>query len=109
MQVIWLPQALTRLMQLYEYGKFHFGQKSAEKLMNGIRFDSERLVAFPYLGSLEPRLSHLHLPYRSLVVHNHYKLIYRVSEEEDTVYVVAVWDTRRNPQDMDAGLSDDRE
>ena len=46
MQVIWLPQALTRLMQLYEYGKFHFGQKSAEKLMNGIRFDSERLVAF---------------------------------------------------------------
>ena len=45
MQVIWLPQALTRLMQLYEYGKFHFGQKSAEKLMNGIRFDSERLVA----------------------------------------------------------------
>lgn len=96
-------------MQLYEYGKFHFGQKSAGKLMNGIRFDSERLVAFPYLGSLEPRLSHLHLPYRSLVVHNHYKLIYRVSEEEDTVYVVALWDTRRNPQDMDAGLSDDRE
>lgn len=109
MQVIWFPKALTRLMQLYEYGRFHFGQKSAVKLMDSIRFDSERLATFPNLGSLEPRLSHLNLPYRSLVVHEHYKLIYRVSEEEDTVYVVALWDTRRNPQDMDADLSDDGE
>lgn len=68
-----------------------------------------RLATFPYMGKVEYFLSGSSKEYRSLVVHNHYKLIYRVSEVEDTVYVVALWDTRRNPQDMDAGLSDDRE
>ena len=71
-------------------------------------YDS-RLAAFPYMGKVEHLLSGLSKEYRSLVVHEHYKLIYRVSEEEDTVYVVALWDTRRNPQDMDADLSDDSE
>ena len=97
------------LKQPFLEGLARFGEKVAKRFFVHIWDYDSRLAAFPYMGKVEHLLSGLSKEYRSLVVHEHYKLIYRVSEEEDTVYVVALWDTRRNPQDMDADLSDDSE
>lgn len=35
--------------------------------------------------------------FRSIVVHEHYKLVYYIDKNEDTVYVVDIWNTRRDP------------
>lgn len=35
--------------------------------------------------------------YRSLVVHEHYKLIYYVDQKKELINIVAFWDTRREP------------
>lgn len=109
MQVIWKDDAIEQLNWAIDYGVRVFGERVGFRFFQNVESYNRRLMSFPYLGSLEPQLSHLHLPYRSLVIHDHYKLIYRVSEAEDTVYVVALWDTRRNPQDMNADLSAENE
>ena len=111
MRVIWQESVQCDIETAFLEGLARFGEKVAKRFFVHIWDYDSRLAAFPYMGKVECFLSGSSKEYRSLVVqvHNHYKLIYRVSEEEDTVYVVALWDTRRNPQDMDAGLSDDRE
>lgn len=109
MKVIWQESVQHDIEIAFLDGLSRFGEKVAKRFFVRIRDYDTRLAAFPYMGKVEYFLSGSSKEYRSLVVHNHYKLIYRVSEEEDTVYVVALWDTRRNPQDMDADLSDDRE
>ena len=40
-------------------------------------------------------LEDMPIVYRSLVVHKHYKLIYHI--EAETIYVAALFDTRRDP------------
>ena len=109
MRVIWQESVQCDIETAFLEGLARFGEKVAKRFFVHIWDYDSRLAAFPYMGKVECFLSGSSKEYHSLVVHNHYKLIYRVSEEEDTVYVVALWDTRRNPQDMDAGLSDDRE
>lgn len=109
MRVIWQESVQSDIETAFLDGLVRFGEKVAKRFFVRIKAYDSRLAAFPYMGKVEHLLSGLSKEYRSLVVHEHYKLIYRVSEEEDTVYVVALWDTRRNPQDMDADLSDDSE
>lgn len=109
MRVIWQESVQCDIETAFLEGLARFGEKVAKRFFVHIWDYDARLATFPYMGKVEYFLSGSSKEYRSLVVHNHYKLIYRVSEEEDTVYVVALWDTRRNPQDMDADLSDDRE
>lgn len=109
MRVIWQESVQCDIETAFLEGLARFGEKVAKRFFVHIWDYDSRLAAFPYMGKVECFLSGSSKEYRSLVVHNHYKLIYRVSEEEDTVYVVALWGTRRNPQDMDADLSDDRE
>ena len=37
------------------------------------------------------------LQFRSLVIHEHYKLVYHYDETTETLRIAALWDTRREP------------
>lgn len=100
MQIIWRGKARQLLASIYNYGQEHFGEKAAKRLRSRFLADAARLATSPYLGRLEPLLADQHLPYRSLVVPPHYKLIYWVDEEHQTIYISALWDTRRDPGQM---------
>lgn len=103
MEVIWLTEAREQMRAVYAYGKAVFGRKVAMEFRTEIYQQAKLLADFPYLGPIETCVSDLPLSYRSLVVHRHYKLIYRIDEARQTVYISALWDTRRNP----AQLGDD--
>ena len=115
MEVIWLTEAREQMRAVYAYGKAVFGRKVAmEKAVFGRKvamefraeiYQQAKLLAdFPYLGPIETCVSDLPLSYRSLVVHRHYKLIYRIDEARQTVYISALWDTRRNPAQLGEDL-----
>lgn len=58
----------------------------------------------PYMGPLEPLLAGRRRAYRSLVVHEHFKLIYYVDEKKSILYIVDIWDTRREPSALAHGI-----
>ena len=58
--------------------------------------DYEKLLqSNPGMGKKEPLLEKEPEGYRSIVVHQNYKLVYYV--ESDIIYIVDLWDTRREP------------
>lgn len=75
-----------------------FGVKIAQRLNDRIEDDVSRLAINPLMGAIEPLLNNRRLEYRSLVVHEHYKLVYRI--EEPHIYIVDLWDTRREPDKL---------
>lgn len=58
----------------------------------------KRLASAPFIGKVEPLLQGSGLPFRSLVIHKHYKLIYHYDKNTDTLRIAALWDTRREPR-----------
>ena len=100
MKVIWLSGVRQALKETVAYGKEVFGEKAARNFWSDVYSYDAYLASYPYLGRIEESLAGLPFVYRSIVVHQHYKLIYRVDEDAQTVYIAALWDTRRNPNEM---------
>ena len=59
------------------------------------RFNGQQ---FPSLGKIEPLLADRSRLYRSVVLTRQNKIIYYI--QDDTVYIVDFWDTRREPEEQ---------
>ena len=79
-------------------GFLEFGPKAADNMSRRIEYCAELLALNPHMGKVEPELSCKEYEYRSFVVHEHFKMIYRLDIERNVIYVVHFWDTRREPQ-----------
>ena len=95
MQVTWNKKALTQLDAVMRYGSQEFGERTAQRLFARIMSYEPLLAANPRLGVAEPLLAGRKREYRSIVVHKLFKLVYYV--KGDTIYIAALWDTRREP------------
>lgn len=100
MKIIWQTEARSHMRAAFAYGKRAFGLRIAIRFREEVKKSTYRLSTHPYLGAKEPALSDYDISYRSLVIHPHYKLIYWIDEERDTVFIAALWDTRRNPDKL---------
>lgn len=104
MQIIWFSRADKQWQDAMDYCEDHFGIKAADRFYEKILHLNTLLSINPYLGAIEERLSekveHWPVVYRSIVVDHNYKLIYRIDESADVLYVVALWDCRSNPLRM---------
>lgn len=94
-EIEWSKRANKRRISILTYGMQVFGQETARQLNDRIEDYVDSLVANPFMGSIEPLLREHRSEYRSLVVHEHYKLIYRI--DGDRIHIVDLWDTRREP------------
>jgi plasmid stabilization system protein ParE len=105
MVVTWKPQAKKRMDQIYSFYAWRNVQVS-RKIVSDIQTAVERLVSFPYMAAIEPALSNdaLNYTYRSLVVRNIFKLIYRVDEINSKIIIVTIWDCRQDPGKLKEGL-----
>ena len=95
MRVIWDDDASEKLVNALEYGRNTFGERIMKKFYTRILDYEKLLQSNPGMGKKEPLLEKEPEGYRSLVVHPNYKLVYYV--DGDTIYIVDLWDTRREP------------
>ena len=100
MQVKWDKRALKRLDKATEYGLYKFGEITSIRFYQKIRSYDSLLAEHPRLGKVEPLLIGRRFEYRSLVVHEHYKLIYYINEVKGRIVVSDFWDVRQEPQHL---------
>jgi plasmid stabilization system protein ParE len=97
MQLIWSVPATMQLENIYHY----YSQRNIEaatRIYNNIIDEAEMLTQFPEMAAIEPILADYTRIYRSLIVKKHFKVVYRI--EEENIYVVAVFDCRQDPQKL---------
>lgn len=95
--VIWKKRAERQLEIATTQGYKLFGERIAGNFYWQIKRQSFLLASHPHLGAIEPLLKDRQRSYRSLVVHKHFKLVYYIDEKKETLYIIALWDTRREP------------
>ena len=102
MRVVWTPLAKSQRRKTALYIYREFGRKSGDVFMDQIHHCAILLADSPYMGHPEPLLSNRTVPYRSIVVNRLNKIVYRI--DGDVLTVVALWDTRREPQQQADGV-----
>ena len=100
MQVKWDKRALKRLDKATEYGLYKFGEITSVRFYQKIRSYDSLLAEHPRMGKIEPLLIGRRFEYRSLVVHEYYKLIYYINEVKSRIVVSDFWDVRQEPQHL---------
>ena len=75
----------------------NFGKRIAEDFVSIIEHNLVLLAENPQMGQRRPELDTPRRQMRSLLVHEHFQLIYYYHESKATVYIVSLWDTRKNP------------
>ena len=96
-EVIWSKKANRKRIAFLTYGEKEFGRKAAIKVNERIESYTQALAGNPYMGIIAPLLHGRRKTYRSLVVHKLVKLIYSVDEATNSIHIIDVWDTRREP------------
>jgi toxin ParE1/3/4 len=95
-QIVWSDPALQDLEHIYSFLRFRTRDRpSARGHVRSIVEAVAPLAAMPHLGkasAVSPERN-----YRELVFET-YRIYYRV--EARTIYVVRVWDTRRDPNEF---------
>lgn len=95
MVVKWSSRALNHASDIYRL-YLEKNRTAAEKILNTIIEEGDKLGNFPKIAQKEQLLSEQGILYRSLVVKKNFKIIYSIYK--DHVHIVDVWDCRRNPK-----------
>jgi len=98
MHLMWLPNALADLNEIYDYYLI-FNQKIAVGIYNKILDEAELLPTYPRIAPREPLLEDAEEEIRSLVVADgKYKLIYSIDDK--SVVIIGVFSCRQNPVNL---------
>ena len=97
-KVVWTKKARKQRVETLTYGALTFGKRLALKFKEALHQYDRLLASNSHLGPIEPLLIQEPQIFRSVVVHKHYKLIYYVNTNSNTIYIVALWDNRREPK-----------
>jgi toxin ParE1/3/4 len=100
-KLIWRQEAINQLEKIRRYIS-NDSKKSAKKVVKEIRLYVKGLKEYSFIGQEEENLKKLFKRDRDLVVGS-YKVIYRF--ENQIVYILAVFDTRRNPTSLESEIS----
>ena len=96
MKIIWAEEAFQVWQDTIDYIVKEFGVRAAEKFYKKTEEWQDVLSSSPKAGKIEPLLNNRSRSYRSIVITKQAKLIYYI--EDETVFIVDFWDTRREPQ-----------
>ena len=102
-RIIWHDSARTHLRLLFNYQYDNYSVSVAYSLLKQILTIVQVLENNPRVGAPEMLLLNRQKDYRYLVVKHHYKVIYYISVNDDC-HIVAIWDTRRDPEFLQMGI-----
>ena len=98
MRVIWTERALSDIDDILDYFE-DVSPRAGVDLGRGLILAAQDLETFPYMG---PRLpAEVGPPKYRALVHMDVRIIYRFDERAERVYILRVWDGRRNPDRLE--------
>jgi len=97
MDIVWSPMSRRRMMEIIGYYRYR-NKKTAAQLLAELKKATGTLKVFPHIGPTEPALPGR--AYRSLLVRNRYKIVYRVDEQTEAVHIITVWDCHMDSSKM---------
>ena len=100
-KIIWQDEAVAHLKEIRRYISKD-SKIAAKNVARKIKNSVDRLANHSFIGQEEGSLRNLAKEDRYLVMGS-YKVIYRVKNH--TIYILAVFDTRRNPQSIENEIS----
>lgn len=95
-----LPKAKAKLQYQIGYAKEEFGNIAMKRWKEELDKIYSRLIRFPLSYAREKWLADYLLPYRSCIIRENFKLIYRYDSVCDLVVIVDLWDMRMNPKSI---------
>lgn len=95
MQVEWLTAAEDDLREIARRVALNFGYVTAEQTVASVTEETQRLADFPEIGRLCDEYEGSRWVYRALNT-RHDRIVYTVTA--DRVLIVAVFDSRRDPE-----------
>ena len=95
MNAIWDSEAKKAQRQVAAYIRKEFGVMRAKKFRQEVDDTVNQLMRSPGIGQIDPLFRDRVRTYRSVIINALNKLVYYV--EDDTIYIAAFWDTRREP------------
>lgn len=100
MEIVWDYEALDDLEVILCYIETQFSMKEARLFRQQVVHVIRNLCEFLFLGKVEPLLEDFEeMELRSIPVDRLCKLVYAVMS--DRVFIIALWDTRRNPKTLE--------
>lgn len=96
MKVVWQAPAKKGKTQVASYIYRRFGIESVKKFRQQVDQTVQMIMRHPSIGGIDPLFADRPVAYRSVIINGLSKMVYRF--EDETIYIVAFWDTRREPQ-----------
>jgi plasmid stabilization system protein ParE len=96
MHIEWSDTARESLEDALDYTIEEFGKRIARRFLDQIDESLQHLLVFPRMAPIEPFLKGYSSEYRSYVVINEIKLLYRI--DGDCIRVEYIWNVRRSPE-----------
>jgi plasmid stabilization system protein ParE len=99
MEVAWTQHALDALEEVFHFGS-RYSQDRAVDYGDQIIDFCDALSQSPNKFPACPGLPHPDGVYRSAVFDRRYRIIYRIAEADDKIYVLDAFHTSRNPEQI---------
>ena len=106
MRAEWTEHAKEQKNQIANYIRKQFGTRYAAEFKNEVDQSVKRIMLHPNIGPFDPLFDNCPIHYRSIIINSLSKLVYYI--DEDTIYIAAFWDTRREPQKQAQQLKPDQ-
>lgn len=98
MTIHWHKKADASLHRVKQYILQKFGEKVRQEFMDEVDRSVSVLANMPTSGKTDPLFAHRKQVYRSIIIRRFNKVVYYI--KDDTIYIAAFWDTRREPKDQ---------
>lgn len=99
-EVIWNKQAELEWRKKLIYGLNEFGQTTAIQFVQRTNYIVEIIRKHPRAGIREPLLKGRKKVYRYFHLVGSLKIIYYYLESSDTIRIIDIWDSRREPNKL---------
>lgn len=92
------PKARQHLLTITDYYAEWGGIRSVERLLSKIVEKQQKILKYPQAFHPEPLLADRKVEYRSVIINDYYKMVYRI--DNDVITISAFWDMRMNPSKL---------
>ena len=96
MKIKWEQNARASFRQVARYINTKFGRKARQEFLQRVKDTESQIKCSPYIGQIDSLFLDRPNPYRSIIINGLNKMVYRI--DGDIIYIVAFWDTRREPK-----------